>query len=352
MTALIRRRIAQDGPLPISDFMSLALSHPQHGYYPARDPLGAAGDFTTAPEVHQMFGEVLGLWLAERWQAMGAPRRVVLAELGPGRGTLMADALRAVAVAAPGLHAAAELWLVETSPALRARQARALSAAAPRWADRVEDLPPGPLLCLANEFFDALPIRQALRVGGRWRERCVGMGEDGALVFGLGRVLPLDIDASEGAMREECPAAQAVMRLSAERIAAKGGALLALDYGYEAAPREGGDTLQALRRHAYADPLASPGEADLTAHVDFGALSRAAEAAGAQARLATQGAFLERLGITARAQALARAAAARGEEAEAVVAAHRRLTHPAEMGTLFKAFAVTPRGAPAPPGFA
>lgn len=153
-------------------------------------------------------------------------------------------------------------------------------------------------------------------------------------------------------MREECPAAQAVMRLSAERIAAEGGALLALDYGYEAAPREGGDTLQALRRHAYADPLASPGEADLTAHVDFGALSRAAEAAGAQARLATQGAFLERLGITARAQALARAAAARGEEAEAVVAAHRRLTHPAEMGTLFKAFSVTPRGAPAPPGFA
>jgi len=331
--------------------MGRGRGRPGHVYCPAREPRGAAGDFTTAREVHQVLGGLLGLWLGERWSAMGAPGRVVLSELGPGRGTLMADVLRAVRAAAPGLAKVAELWLVETSPALRARQAEALASASPRWADRVEDLPEAPLLCLANEFFDALPIRQAVRAGGRWRERCVGLDEDGALVFGLGRVLPVDGDAPEGAMREESPASLGVMRALAERIAAQGGSLLALDYGYEAAPREGGDTLQALRGHAFADPLASPGEADLTAHVDFGALARTAAEAGTEVRIATQGAFLERMGITARAQALARVAASRGEDGEDVVAAHRRLTHPAEMGALFKALAVTPRGAPPPPGF-
>ena len=264
----------------------------------------------------------------------------------------MADALRAGG-SVPGCSAAAELWLVETSAPLRARQAEALAGRGARWAERVEELPEGPLLCVANEFFDALPIRQAVRAGGRWRERCVGLeggSAEAGLVFGLGRVLPLQIEAPEGAVKEESPAAIAVLRTLAARIAEQGGALLAIDYGAEAPAEGGGDTLQALRGHAPEDPLARPGEADLTAHVDFGALGAAARAEGCATALTSQGALLERLGLPARARALARAA--RDEAGvDAVIAAHRRLAHPDEMGTLFKALAVWPQGAARPPGF-
>ena len=344
LEALIRRRIAADGPMPVAEYMALCLGHPEHGYYLTRDPLGRAGDFVTAPEVSQMFGELIGLWLAQVWLDLGAPPRAVLAELGPGRGTLMADALRAAA-RVPGFAGAAQLWLVETSPALRARQSARLPAA--RHADRLEQVPDdAPLLLVANEFFDALPIRQWVRTGGRWRERMVGLEGD-RLAFGLGPVLPGGEPAPEGALREACPAGEAVAAEIGRRLAARGGAALILDYGAQA--QEGRDTLQAVRAHRYADPLEAPGEADLTAHVDFGALARAAEAAGAvPAPLATQGAFLEALAITARAQALARAAPGRAAE---IAAAHRRLTHPEAMGTLFKVLALTGPRQPPPPGF-
>ncbi|WP_339949656.1 SAM-dependent methyltransferase [uncultured Albimonas sp.] len=360
--------------MPLAEYMALCLAHPRHGYYTTRDPLGAGGDFTTAPEISQMFGELLGLWIAQAWVDMGAPRGAVLAELGPGRGTLMADALRA-AGRAPGFAEAVSPWLVEISPTLRARQARALEGRGAQWAERVEDLPEGPLLLLANEFFDALPIRQLVRAGGRWRERAVRLDGQGRLVFGLGAVVPWQADEPDGAVVETCPAGEAVAAWIGARLAAQGGAALIVDYGYAARAPGGADTFQAMRGHAYADPLAAPGQADLTAHVDFAALARAAEAAGAAAwPVAGQGLFLEQLGITARAQTLARAAArpapAGGsrpptppptetgraaavtaeDPVEAIVSAHRRLTHPEEMGTLFKVLALTGPGQPRPPG--
>jgi len=367
LEASIRRRIAQAGPMPVAEYMALCLGHPEHGYYRTRDPLGRGGDFVTAPEVSQMFGELIGLWLAETWRGMGAPSPVVMAELGPGRGTLMADALRATA--RTGLHEAARPWLIETSPVLRAEQARRLPGATS--AERVQDLPDGPLLLVANEFFDALPVRQAVMKGGRWRERVVGI-EAGRLTFGLAGAAP-GPPAPEGAVREWSPASEAVAAWIGSRLAEAGGAALIVDYGAEAPAAGGGDTLQALRGGAFDDPLAAPGEADLTAHVDFGALARAAVRAGARSwPLTTQGAFLERLGIVERARALARAAAARSGPApsrtarppspardgagpeldpvEAVVAAHRRLTHPEAMGTLFKVLALTAPDAPRPPG--
>ncbi|MAS43678.1 MAG: methyltransferase [Rhodobacteraceae bacterium] len=383
---LIRARIAQGGPMPLAEYMGLCLGHPRHGYYITRDPLGAAGDFTTAPEISQMFGELVGLWLAQAWLDLGSPARVVLAEPGPGRGTLMADALRA-AGRVPGFAEAARPHLVETSPALRARQAEALAGRDPRWFDRLEDLPDdAPLLLVANEFFDALPIRQFLRVAGAWRERVVGMTGDGALTLGLGGAAPGNWDgaqgAPDGAVVETCPAGEAAAGWIGARLARTGGAALIVDYGYGRRPPMGGDTFQALRAHEYVDPLAEPGLADLTAHVDFGALARAAEGQGARAwPLATQGAFLERLGITARAQSLVRSLASpaprpaprpapagaphspalaptgagRGagpqdDPVEAIVSAHRRLTHPEEMGDLFKALALTGPAQPRPAG--
>jgi NADH dehydrogenase [ubiquinone] 1 alpha subcomplex assembly factor 7 len=343
---ILLRRIAAQGPMPLSEYMELCLAHPEHGYYRTRDPLGARGDFTTAPEISQMFGELLGLWTAQVWLDMGRPR-AALVELGPGRGTLMKDALRA-AGKVPGFLDAVDVWLVETSPALRREQAERLRAHAPRWADRLEEVPAGPLLLLANEFFDALPIRQFARLGGRWRERMVTAIKD-RLTLAEGPAVPFDEDAPEGAIRETSPAGLAVASAIGRRLATHGGAALIVDYGYDRTPPMGGDTFQALEGHAYADPFAAPGEADLTAHVDFAALARAAEAAGAMARgVVQQGVLLERLGGTARAQALARAAP---ERAEDVAAAHRRLTHPDEMGSLFKALALTGPGAP-PPGFA
>lgn len=350
LAEVIRRRIAQTGPMPVGDYMALCLGHPEHGYYVTRDPLGRAGDFVTAPEISQMFGELIGLWAAEVWRGLGAPARVTLAELGPGRGTLMADALRAGA-RVPGFAAAARVALVEVSPVLRAAQARAVPGAT--WVDAVADLPhEAPLILIANEFFDALPIRQWVRRGGRWRERMVGL-QGGRLVWGLGPPVP-GPEAPEGAVREDGPQARAIAAEIGRRLAAQGGAALILDYGAEPPEAGGGDTLQALRAHAPADPLEAPGSADLTAHVDFAALARAARGAGARAcPLLTQGALLERLGITARARALARAAMDRGDPAaaESVAAAHRRLTHPDQMGVLFKALCLHAPQSPVPPGF-
>jgi SAM-dependent MidA family methyltransferase len=339
----LRRRIATDGPLTVADYMAEALLNPVHGYYATRDPLGT--DFTTAPEISQMFGEMLGLCLAQVWIEQGRPR-ATLAELGPGRGTLMADLLRATR-GVPGFHDAMELHLVEASPVLRARQAEALAGHGATWHDRVEALPPGPLFLVANEFLDALPVRQFVRDGAGWRERLV-TDRDGALAFALGVPLALpDLaghDVPDGAMIELCPALPGTIGSVARRVA-EGGTALFVDYGHW---RSRGDTLQAMRGGAWVDPLDAPGEADLTAHVDFEAVARAAPPARATA-MVRQGVLLERLGITARAQALARGL--NGGRLAAVVAAHRRLTHPAEMGDLFKAMALFPEWAAPPPGF-
>ncbi|MEX0366740.1 MAG: class I SAM-dependent methyltransferase [Ruegeria sp.] len=350
LRALLIERIRQDGPLSLADYMAECLLHPVHGYYTTRDPLGAAGDFTTAPEISQMFGELIGLALAQAWMDQGRPAPFTLAELGPGRGTLMADLLRATR-AVPGFHDAARITLVEASPALRKIQAETLTGHAPSWLDRVDDLPNQPLLLVANEFFDALPIRQFIRDGDLWRERLVGL-ENEELAFGLGAATPqaaLDhrlADTRDGDLVELCAPAQTVTTELARRIAAHGGAGLIVDYGDW---RSLGDTFQALHRHEMADPLASPGETDLTAHVDFEALALTAKNAGcAHTKLTPQGIFLGRLGITARAQALVRGRT--DKEAESIIHAHRRLTHPEEMGNLFKVLGLVPAPAPPPPG--
>ncbi|MFP4303776.1 class I SAM-dependent methyltransferase [Rhodosalinus sp.] len=347
--ARIAARIAAEGPISVADYMAECLLHPEFGYYATRDPLGAAGDFITAPEISQMFGEMLGLALGQAWADQGAPARIVLAELGPGRGTLMADMLRSLR-AVPGFLDAAEVHLVEASPRLAARQREALQEHDVVWHGAAGDLPrDAPLFLVANEFFDALPIRQFMRAEGTdWRERRVGL-RDGRLALGLAGPAPqpalahrLD-DTAPGEVVELCPALPAIAAEIGARIERNGGAALILDYG---GWRSRGDTLQAVAAHGFADPLAAPGEADLTAHVDFEAIARAAPCA--HARLTPQGVFLERLGITARARLLVRGLT--GAALESHVAAHRRLTHPDEMGTLFKCLALYPSRAAPPPG--
>ena len=345
----LAQRIAGTGPLSVADFMAEALLHPHYGYYTTRDPLGQAGDFTTAPEISQMFGELLGLCLAVAWQAQGSPAPFVLAELGPGRGTLMADALRATR-RVPGFHAAMQLVLVEMSPVLQARQSTLLQAYAPRHLHSMAEVPQAPLFLLANEFFDALPIRQFQRTGQAWAERLVGLGADGQLCMGLGAEAAQPglaarlADTSPGDVVETCPAAGPIAAEIGQRIAQHGGAALIVDYGDW---RSLGDTLQALQGHGPVDVLASPGQADITAHVDFEALATAAPCA--HTRLTPQGAFLQRLGIDHRAKALAE------NLQDAALASHwaayRRLTHAEEMGTLFKVLGLYPAQMPPPPGF-
>lgn len=347
---LIAARIRAEGPITLADYMTECLLHPQFGYYAARDPLGAAGDFITAPEISQMFGELIGLALTQAWMDQGRPPAFALAELGPGRGTLMADMLRATG-AVPGFHAAARLILVEASPVLRRVQAGTLSGHSPEWCDDVSDLPDLPLFLIANEFLDALPIRQFQRDGAGWRERLVGLAGD-RLVLGLGTPGPqpalahrLD-DTGDGDLVELCAAAHIVAGTVAGRIARHGGAALFVDYGDW---RSLGDTLQAMRGHQGADPLDDPGNADLTAHVDFEPLATCTRSAGARhSRLTPQGVFLERLGITRRAQTLAQNL--HGDRLQAHVEAHRRLTHPGEMGNLFKVLGLYPANAAPPPG--
>ncbi len=305
-------------------------------YYATRDPFA---DFTTAPEISQVFGELLGLWAAVVWQGMGEPDPVILAEAGPGRGTLMADALRAAAMA-PAFRAAIRLHLIETSPRLRERQAGVLPDAA--WHDDLAGLPAGPLLLLGNEFLDALPIRQFERAGDGWAERHV---RDGGFVT-LSCPPPPN---AQGGLVEWGEAAETLVASLAVRLAAQGGAALFLDYGPE---RSGpGDSLQALRGGEPADPLADPGTADLTAHVDFAALARVARENGAAVHgPVPQGALLSRLGLFPRSQALARTQPAR--RAAALIEAAQRLVAPERMGRLFKALAICDPRLPTPPGFA
>ncbi|MHC8510221.1 MAG: class I SAM-dependent methyltransferase [Rhodospirillales bacterium] len=361
----------------VSHFMEAALGHPDFGYYRAHEPFGRAGDFITAPEISQMFGELLGAWLAAHWRVMcslspaSAPVRVC--ELGPGRGVLMADALRA-ARAQPGFIDAASLYLIETSPRLRAVQAEALAGAGAdknriHWARDVSQVPPGPLLLLANEFFDALPIRQFMLSPQGWRERRVALGgapknhvdNAGELAFMWGDAQPAPpaalppalcaaAAARPGEMVEVSPAALRAVHTIAARLAVHGGAALIIDYGH--ARSGAGETLQAVRAHAFQHPLSRPGETDLTAHVDFQALAETATGAGARVYGPVgQGAFLESLGISARAAALAKGATP--EQRAEIASAHARLTGAGEgqMGALFKVLCLTGPDDPPPPGF-
>ncbi|MET0239187.1 MAG: SAM-dependent methyltransferase [Sphingobium sp.] len=341
----IAGRIDADGAMTLHDYMGLANAH----YYATRDPLGVGGDFITAPEISQMFGEMIGLWLADLWARAGRPAAHYV-ELGPGRGTLAADALRALASAGCRLPA----HLVETSPVLRGAQATAVPGAT--FHDDVATLPTdAPLLIVANEFFDALPIRQHVRTDGGWRERVLAndrLERGHRFLPGLGEadwaVTAAFADAPLGSVVETCPAGAAIMADLAARIGAQGGAIIAIDYGH-AGPATG-DTMQAVQAHRFADPYVEPGARDLTAHVDFTALGDVAAAAGCTVSpLAEQGAFLIRLGIGARAAMLARKSPDRQEE---LAVALRRLTVPAEMGRLFKVMAATDPRWPVPEGFA
>lgn len=352
LTDILQTQIRSTGPMTLAQYMSTCLLHPTQGYYTTRPAIGAQGDFTTAPEISQMFGELLGLCMAQAWLDRGSPAPFALVELGPGRGTLMSDVLRATR-GVPGFHAAARIHLIEASQRMREAQAAALNGHAVTWHDSVEGIPDGdPVFVLANEFFDALPIRQFQRDPDGWREIVVGLGKDGTLERGLSQPAPIAAldhrlgDTEPGAVVETCPHGTAVMETLAARIAANGGLALVIDYG---GWRSRGDTFQAVQKHIPVDPFATPGEADLTAHVDFEPLADAARAMGCATTVLTpQGVFLERLGITARAQSLAQGQS--GAALEQHVAAHRRLTHPDEMGTLFKVLGVHATGESPPPG--
>ncbi|MXX87722.1 MAG: class I SAM-dependent methyltransferase [Boseongicola sp. SB0677_bin_26] len=352
MTELGKRliqRIRSTGPMTVAEYMRECLLHPEFGYYSRHDPLGVSGDFTTAPEISQMFGELLGLALAQAWLDREAPRPVCLAELGPGRGTLMADILRASRTV-PEFPEAVSVHLVEASPVLRDVQRKTIDRPL-RHHDSIESLPRGPLFLVANEFFDALPVRQLQRDGAAWRERMVGVDNDGNLTLGLSDPVSSELladrlgDTRDGDIVEIRPAARAIAADIGARIAESGGLALVVDYGGQ---HSLGDTLQAVHAHGSVPPLTDPGMADLTAHVDFGAIARAARPA-AHTRVIPQGEFLERLGIVQRAERLAEGLT--GSALESHRAALRRLTHEDEMGTLFRAMALYEDGTPLPPGF-
>ncbi len=390
LKAEIAELIRQEGPIGIGRYMALALGHPRHGYYMTRDPLGAEGDFTTSPDISQMFGELIGLWIAHAWQAMGAPARFRLIELGPGRGTLMADMLRATRIV-PGFHDALSVHLVETSPVLRGRQAAMLKGFEPVWHDTVASALDGPVIVVANEFLDALPLDQFVMTPEGWRERLVGLDSEGELCWGLGaspsplagegwgggarQAVRSATSASDAGLRDPSSApaghllpqgekgavaigavfeaplvALDIVAQLAGHIASAGGAALLVDYG---SVRSGfGDTLQAMKRHAFVAPLAEPGEADLTVHVDFERMGQAALKAGTALHgPATQRDFLLALGLPQRAQALSLKASP--DQRAAIAEAFDRLIAPGRtgMGDLFKVLALSQRNLPPLPGF-
>jgi SAM-dependent MidA family methyltransferase len=344
LKARLVAEIAADGPIDVAAFMTRCLHDPLDGYYATRPALGEGGDFITAPMVSQMFGELIGLWLIEAWRGIGAPARVILAEAGPGQGTLMADVLRAARID-PAFLDAAELWLIETSSPLRRLQADTLKNASPRWAASLADMPgDAPMLLVANEFLDCLPARQFQRTPSGWAERVIGLDEAGELSFGLRPAAGDFCEAPVGAVIERSPAQEAFAADLADRLSRQGGAALLIDYG-RAAPGCG-DTLQALTRHEKVDPLETPGAADLTVHADFPAVLAAAWAGGVAGALLTQAELLRRLGIEARAAALAKA---RPDRADAIARQLERLVGADQMGELFKAAALWT--GPAPPAF-
>ena len=353
----LERRVRRVGPMTVAEFMAEALHHRQSGYYATGDPLGPGGDFVTAPEVSQMFGELLGLWMVSAWTSQGSPPDAVLVELGPGRGTLMADAARAIAAAGAGVLVRTP-HLVETSPVLRRSQAERLAHLEPVWHRDLSDMPDGPWFVIANEFLDALPIHQLVLRDGDWREVLVSARPDGdGLCWAMDRapstltgVLPEPLRRSreDGLIAEICPAAEHLVSDVAARISACGGAGLFVDYGAMRNAR--GATLQAVCGHRPVDPLEAPGRADLSSHVDFARLRERAAAAGCVMHgPVDQGRFLVELGIRERAAALGR-----GGDADRRIRVERdmaRLIDPGQMGTLFKAAAILPRDQDMPPGF-
>jgi len=343
----IKKRIQSSGAMPVWRYMELCLTHPEHGYYVSRDPLGREGDFTTAPEVSQMFGELLGLWAASVWKAIGSPPTLRLVELGPGRGTMMADALRALRVLPP-LYQSLSVHLVEINPVLRDKQQTTLTGARNVfWHESIDEVPAGPALIFANEYFDVLPIHQAVKRETGWHERVVELDDSGKLVFGAApeptprfEVLlpPLVRAAPVGAVFEWRPDAE-IMKI-ATRVRDQDGAALIIDYGHVRS--DAGDTFQAITRHSFTDPLKNPGQADVTAHVDFRALARAAEDLGARIHgPITQGEFLKRLGIETRALTLM--AKTTPEVSADISSALKRLTDSGRsgMGSMFKVLAIS-----------
>jgi len=352
----IARRIRAEGPLSVAAYMAMALHDPEGGYYARRDPIGAQGDFITAPEISQVFGELIGVWCAVVWEQLGRPDPVILAELGPGRGVLIADLLRATATV-PGFRRALRLYLLEASAPLRAEQERRLTKFGAVWVSRLDDLPEQPMLVIANEFLDALPIRQFVRRGGGWLERMVTLDREDRFVFvegplgAIARVLVPPVlrdSAREGDVVEISTAALAVGAGVGARLSRQTGAALFIDYGYF--PSIPGATLRALRRHRAVCALNAPGAADLSAHVDFAAFAHAARAGGAKTHgPVPQARLLVALGARERAAALR--ARATPNQRQTLDSGLGRLLDSDGMGSLFKAVALVSAGLPTPPGF-
>ncbi len=337
--------IEETGPISLAQYMQLALADPQHGYYQRQEAIGAGGDFITAPEVSQMFGELVGVWAASAWLALGSPSPFLLVEAGPGRGVMMADALRAAA-SVPGFMEAVRISLVETSPAMIAVQRQQLAAhkKSTKWLARLDQAEDLPMILIANEFLDALPFRQYVKAGGAWRERMVATDANGDLCAVLGPafasmpILPPGHQSEpDGSVFEHAPTREAFVAQISERLGANGGAALLIDYGHD---QQGfGDTFQAVQNHAFADPFSDPGKADLTSHVDFAVLRQTAVEAGCHtSRIATQGDFLVAMGLAERA---GRLGAGKDQLAQSKIRKEaERLVLPEEMGALFKVLAL------------
>ncbi|TCD15327.1 class I SAM-dependent methyltransferase [Oricola cellulosilytica] len=344
----IRRLIETLGPISVSDYMAMCLFDPAEGYYTTREPFGTGGDFTTAPEISQMFGEIVGAWLVHAWQTSGKPSPFALAEIGPGRGTLMRDILR-TAKLAPEFLATARVVLVEASPRLREIQRQTLSGVAGdcAWIDTMKDLPPLPLFLVANELFDAIPLRQFEKAPQGWFERKIAVDAAGEFTFTLKTPLldpsflpPGAASQPAGAIFEYAPAREAMAGDIAAHLATHDGVALIIDYGH--AEPGFGDTLQAVENHRYVSVLENPGRSDLTSHVDFASLARAAQAHDASALpVITQGEFLLSLGLAERAGTLGAGKAM--ERRQAIREAAERLAGGAEnqMGSLFKVLCLT-----------
>lgn len=337
--------ICAAGPLSVADYMAMCLFDPDHGYYTTQEPFGTGGDFITAPEVSQMFGELVAVWLVRNWQEIGKPLPVTIAEIGPGRGTLMKDMVRTFSRIAPELAGSADFALVEASPRLSDIQRETLlaSGAAFAWHDSIDTLPDQPLLIVGNEIFDALPFRQFVAQGGKWLERAVGIDGEGGFRFGLGTAsLALDAlpetarNAPDGSIFEIAPAREALMSVIAARLSARGGAALFFDYGHLESGL--GDTFQAVRKHRSEGVFDNPGEADVTSHVDFFALAAVARSHGLAVVLKTQGDFLLEMGLLERAGRLG--AEADEEKRGQIIADVERLAGPDQMGKLFKVLEV------------
>ena len=346
LTHVIRNKIAAEGPITIADFMELCLTHPKYGYYTSKDPFGAQGDFTTAPEMTQVFGEVIGLWCVEMWKHLGSPAKFSLCELGPGRGTLMKDALRAAQLV-PDFVNAVDLYLLESSPLLREKQAAALAPYKPKWITSMTELPDQPVLTIANEFFDALPIRQFIFQGGEWKERRIALAPNETFTFVTAPAPDAPTyESDEGAIVEICPSSFEMASSIARPIVKNRGAALIIDYGDDEVI---GETLQAVIKHRQAHLLTTAGHADITAHVSFAPIMTGVRKIGCRVfGPIPQGEFLLALGARERTEMLCSNASE--EQRRTLNAALHRLTDISLMGNLFKVLAFTDKGTANPPG--